>query len=164
MAASGRRAIIAALVLLFVCIPVATAFSSPHHSRSVLFNPTRASVYTKYRQSDATSRLLSKKDYLFNPTRASVYTNYRQSDATSRLLSKKDYEAHHLFPDFFPQVGISPADKALLVAMSVATTLAFAALMSVSGLGAWRYFLAGGICAATSHAITTPIDVVKVSP
>ncbi len=25
----------------------------------------------------------------------------------------------------------------------------------------WRYFLAGGICAATSHGITTPIDVVK---
>ena len=25
----------------------------------------------------------------------------------------------------------------------------------------WRYFLAGSICAATSHGITTPIDVVK---
>ena len=25
----------------------------------------------------------------------------------------------------------------------------------------WRFFLAGGLCAATSHAITTPIDVVK---
>ena len=25
----------------------------------------------------------------------------------------------------------------------------------------WRFFLAGGICAATSHGITTPIDVVK---
>ena len=25
----------------------------------------------------------------------------------------------------------------------------------------WRYFVAGSICAATSHGITTPIDVVK---
>lgn len=25
----------------------------------------------------------------------------------------------------------------------------------------WRYFVAGGICAACSHGITTPIDVVK---
>ena len=25
----------------------------------------------------------------------------------------------------------------------------------------WRYFVAGGICAAASHGITTPIDVVK---
>lgn len=25
----------------------------------------------------------------------------------------------------------------------------------------WRYFVAGGLCAATSHGITTPIDVIK---
>jgi Mitochondrial carrier protein len=25
----------------------------------------------------------------------------------------------------------------------------------------WRYFVAGGICAATSHGITTPLDVIK---
>lgn len=25
----------------------------------------------------------------------------------------------------------------------------------------WRYFLAGGLCAATSHGITTPLDVIK---
>jgi solute carrier family 25 (mitochondrial phosphate transporter), member 3 len=25
----------------------------------------------------------------------------------------------------------------------------------------WRFFLAGGLCAAASHGITTPIDVVK---
>ena len=25
----------------------------------------------------------------------------------------------------------------------------------------YRYFVAGGVCAATSHGITTPIDVVK---
>jgi hypothetical protein len=27
--------------------------------------------------------------------------------------------------------------------------------------GAWRYFLAGGVCACFSHAIATPIDVIK---
>jgi hypothetical protein len=32
-----------------------------------------------------------------------------------------------------------------------------------SGPGSWRYYLAGGICAAISHGITTPVDVVKVS-
>lgn len=31
---------------------------------------------------------------------------------------------------------------------------------SVSSLD-WRYFLAGGLCAATSHGITTPLDVIK---
>lgn len=35
------------------------------------------------------------------------------------------------------------------------------ALIACSGQGAWRYYLAGGICAAISHAITTPVDVIK---
>lgn len=34
-------------------------------------------------------------------------------------------------------------------------------LIILSGPGSWRYYLAGGICASTSHAITTPIDVLK---
>jgi hypothetical protein len=25
----------------------------------------------------------------------------------------------------------------------------------------WRYFVAGGVCAATSHGITTPIGMIK---
>lgn len=37
-------------------------------------------------------------------------------------------------------------------------------IIKLSGPGCWRYYLAGGICASTSHAMTTPIDVVKVSP
>jgi hypothetical protein len=36
------------------------------------------------------------------------------------------------------------------------------ALIIASGPGAWRYFLCGGICAAFSHALTTPLDVIKV--
>jgi len=36
------------------------------------------------------------------------------------------------------------------------------AVVFLSGPGAWRYYLAGGICAAISHAITTPVDVIKV--
>lgn len=35
-------------------------------------------------------------------------------------------------------------------------------LMLLSGKGAWRYYLSGGICAAISHGITTPVDVIKV--
>lgn len=42
------------------------------------------------------------------------------------------------------------------------------AISSVLGLvwnssGSWRFFMAGGICAAVSHTIPTPIDVIKVS-
>lgn len=42
-----------------------------------------------------------------------------------------------------------------------AAAAAFLAIVMISGAGAWRYFLAGGLCAAFSHSITTPIDVVK---
>lgn len=36
-------------------------------------------------------------------------------------------------------------------------------LIAISGPGAWRYYLAGGICAAFSHTVATPVDVIKVS-
>jgi hypothetical protein len=52
-------------------------------------------------------------------------------------------------------------DQVLLSIAITGAILAFAGLISISGAGAWRYFLAGGICAATSHAIPVPIDVVK---
>eukprot|EP00547_Thalassionema_nitzschioides_P000717 CAMPEP_0194216416 /NCGR_PEP_ID=MMETSP0156-20130528/18932_1 /TAXON_ID=33649 /ORGANISM="Thalassionema nitzschioides, Strain L26-B" /LENGTH=303 /DNA_ID=CAMNT_0038945179 /DNA_START=588 /DNA_END=1499 /DNA_ORIENTATION=+ len=34
-------------------------------------------------------------------------------------------------------------------------------ILLVSRGGGWRYYLAGGLCAAISHAVATPIDVVK---
>ena len=49
---------------------------------------------------------------------------------------------------------VAGATSAMLAASS--------ALILLSGKGAWRYYLAGGICAAISHAVTTPIDVIKV--
>jgi len=38
---------------------------------------------------------------------------------------------------------------------------AFLAIVLKSSPGSWRFFLAGGLCAAISHTIPTPIDVVK---
>ena len=40
------------------------------------------------------------------------------------------------------------------------TASAAAAAAKSSGID-YRFFIAGGVCAATSHGITTPIDVVK---
>lgn len=53
-----------------------------------------------------------------------------------------------------------------ILKVSLAATALFsscAALVVKSGPGSWRYYLAGGICAAISHGITTPVDVIKVS-
>jgi hypothetical protein len=57
---------------------------------------------------------------------------------------------------------VTLADKVSMGATLTACILAFAFLILQSGPGAWRFFLAGGLCAAASHAIPTPLDVVKV--
>lgn len=57
---------------------------------------------------------------------------------------------------------VTVADKISMGAMGAAGIFAYSLLLMWSGPGAWRFFLAGGLCAAASHAIPTPIDVVKV--
>jgi len=59
------------------------------------------------------------------------------------------------------QNKITSADKVVIWTALVGIASAFAAVIKISGPGAWRYYAAGGICAAVSHGITTPIDVVK---
>lgn len=58
---------------------------------------------------------------------------------------------------------ITTKDKTIITVTTVAAALGFVGLLKATGPEGWRYFLAGGICAATSHAITNPIDVVKVN-
>lgn len=53
-------------------------------------------------------------------------------------------------------------DNITLAGIALFLSLAVGAVMKYSPPGCWRYYLAGGICASTSHAMTTPIDVVKV--
>jgi hypothetical protein len=67
-----------------------------------------------------------------------------------------------------PRIEETPAhehmtrkDQVSLALASAGLILAFTKLIKFSGAGAWRYYLAGGICAAASHAIPVPIDVVK---
>ena len=49
------------------------------------------------------------------------------------------------------------------ITSSINSVEAGAAGAAANGLKSldYRYFVAGGVCAATSHGITTPIDVVK---
>ena len=54
-------------------------------------------------------------------------------------------------------------DRAFFARVTVLFSIVVLAVLRMSPSGCWRYYLAGGICASTSHAITTPIDVVKVS-
>lgn len=52
-------------------------------------------------------------------------------------------------------------EKTITATVLIASIASFVSLILFSGAGSWRYFTAGGICAAFSHSLTTPIDVVK---
>ena len=53
------------------------------------------------------------------------------------------------------------ADASLITLILCGFSMSFAGLVHMSGPGAWRYYLAGGLCAAMSHSVPVPIDVVK---
>ena len=59
--------------------------------------------------------------------------------------------------------NITLKEKTMALTVLIASIASFSSLILFSGAGSWRYFMAGGICAAFSHSLTTPIDVVKVS-
>lgn len=147
-----RGALILFALFAYVCKPVTAAYSSP---------PAHSFLSTSQSAGALSCRTSS---LLLSPVhpRTTNYSYRRRRDEPIRLFSKKNCESHHLSPDFIPDVTISAADKAILALMTAVVCCSFGALLSVSGPGAWRYFLAGGICAATSHAVATPIDVVKV--
>ena len=50
-------------------------------------------------------------------------------------------------------------DKIILSATALSTIALLLGLIVVSG--EWRYYLAGGVCAAISHLIPVPVDVIK---
>lgn len=58
---------------------------------------------------------------------------------------------------------ISAVDKLRIATFICCSINVFLALVLKSAPGSWRFFLAGGLCAAISHTIPTPVDVVKVS-
>jgi len=60
-----------------------------------------------------------------------------------------------------PHDKITKQDYAIMGSFLTAMTAAFVWLVSVSGPGGWKFYLAGGICASLSHIIPVPIDVVK---
>ena len=57
---------------------------------------------------------------------------------------------------------ITVIDKLVVAGGAGLSAAAAFFLVALSGPGSWSYFVAGGVCAATSHAIPTPVDVVKV--
>ena len=60
-----------------------------------------------------------------------------------------------------PNEPLTTQDVRTLSIASITVVAGLAGMIAASGPGAWRYYLAGGVCAAVSHTIPVPIDVVK---
>jgi hypothetical protein len=77
----------------------------------------------------------------------------------------KDNDSVVITPDSY--VKIAPEYSNVNIFALISVTAAGLAgmiflLISKSAIeGSWRYFAAGGICASFSHAVATPIDVIK---
>jgi solute carrier family 25 phosphate transporter 3 len=56
---------------------------------------------------------------------------------------------------------ITAKDRRILALVVAGAVLGVSGLVKASGPGSWRYYVAGGLCAAISHTIPVPIDVVK---
>lgn len=110
------------------------------------------------------------------PTSPSTHWRHREKSLVPYPSIKLQMQSApiNLNNDEKGKVSISDDDKAELAknekkyrnkikAASAVTALlgGGAGLVICSGAGAWRYYLAGGICAAISHSVATPVDVIK---
>lgn len=130
--------------------------------RTVPIHPSRQLVPTpRYAIESASFRRCSGQRFPFG---TSTTDSYNESNTDVRRWKSVLIPRHDLIVGDAsqpPHDGMTTGDKVVFGASSIAAAAAFFWLVVASGPGAWRYYLSGGICAATSHAIPVPVDVVK---
>ena len=125
---------------------------------------------TRRRQATRSSAAVnpSSEHGSWNQTTASssVQDATSQGETSTNPSSSIDNNLPSSYLALEPKQAERRIDRGTIVKMatvSVSLLLVLLGLLSASGPGGWRYYVAGGMCAAISHAIATPIDVVKVS-
>jgi len=87
------------------------------------------------------------------------------SDTDTALLASTSSSWDDILASSEPAIknheGVTVADKVSLTLFAGISVFSLLILALKAPPGSWRYFLAGGLCAAFSHAIPTPVDVVK---
>ncbi len=82
-----------------------------------------------------------------------------------KQLNYEDLMVHHHHDDSnnndSADLELSRTDQRNIVLAVLGTIVTIATMMVQSGPGAYRYYLAGAICATASHVIPVPIDTVK---
>jgi hypothetical protein len=98
-------------------------------------------------------RSLAEHDALSHPKQSSPWDGFLMPSSL-QLRPKQEQSPHH--------DHITSLDKTFVVGFIGLFGGMLYKFVTTSSPGSWRYFLAGGLCAASSHAIPTPIDVIKV--
>ncbi|GKZ01164.1 hypothetical protein MPSEU_001067800 [Mayamaea pseudoterrestris] len=95
-----------------------------------------------------TSRILSNgnDDYIKQSIEGTEELNYKNS---------------YLLQQESPLPVVASSDKLKLAFITCSSVFMLIKLYSISGAGAWRYYIAGGLCAAISHTVPLPLDVLK---
>jgi hypothetical protein len=87
-----------------------------------------------------------------------------ENDSDGQIQSPQNAEWDSIMTPSTPELAkMTLSDKLRLGTFVGFAASAFLVLVLKSSPGSWRFFLAGGLCAAISHTIPTPVDVVKVS-
>ena len=128
-----------------------------HRAISVPFNaatnptPPRSPFSSSSNQEPNEPTSSSSWDDIFATTAAASTNNH--SGMVGRQQQLQQLQKHD---------ELTVVDKSIIAGCATFVVTAFTTILRVSEPGSWRYFLAGGICAMVSHAIPTPIDVIKV--
>ena len=160
--------------------PTALTQKSRHQSRSVGPRSARSNSWRRFATEDTdvlskpgnSSKLESKIEYenvlMPRPVRTIQQLfhehEHESNNNNNNIMSQVSWEQVVVPKELKKVRSQDHMTRKDVVIMSGALTLAvivLGGLIRASGPGAWRYYLAGGLCAAFSHAIPVPVDVVK---
>jgi Mitochondrial carrier protein len=126
-------------------------------SSTLYYSSSASSSSSSHRSSDSLS--VSDNKVRWEDLLTSVHPLTCDVDDEECFLRQQQPQQQQLLP--ISHHRVTGVDIAVSTAFLLASAAALLGLVRASGPGAWRYYWAGGICAATSHVIPVPIDVVK---
>mmetsp|Transcript_51154 Transcript_51154/g.52114 ORF Transcript_51154/g.52114 Transcript_51154/m.52114 type:complete len:445 (-) Transcript_51154:312-1646(-) len=158
-------------IMMFVICCYRQSFSY-HNNHRICYPPLARTAKTTSAGSTIRSiPALCLQEHRFNDGRVSKgHTKFQDRNSISSALCASETSTSSsswddlLAPSSAPRRNhkyVTIVDKAFIIAFGGSAIFTFLVLALKSPPGSWRYFLSGGLCAAFSHAIPTPVDVVK---
>lgn len=158
-------------VILFVATPIKAFQTNPTSPPSKLLSQTRILPTQLWHLPSIDKKYCASRQLYMQPVSFNLDNNEKNEDekkemsnhSPSESFEEGDISAHEKEMKKLAKAEKRLKNKIKVTVAGASLLAASLGLIAVSGPGAWRYCLAGGICAAFSHTIATPVDVIKVS-